>query len=111
MLSDTLSSDIVYGTDVSLQPIASKASVFEHRAPFTFLESTDQLVVVQNFVYCQVVTIGKNIRVRDMVLIMRPSETHEYIQRRQAELDFCRARTKYPDGVTSIRDDLVKWWI
>ena len=52
--------------------------MIEHRASFTFLERTDQLVVVQNFVYCQVVKIDKNSRVRDMVFIKRPSDTHEY---------------------------------
>ena len=72
---DALTSYTAYKTDVSLQPNA----VIEHCASFTFLESTDLLVVVQNFVYCQVVNIGKNIRVRDMVTIMRPSDTHGYI--------------------------------
>ena len=48
------------------------------------LQSTDQLVVVHNFVYCQEVNIGRNIRVRDTVTIMRPSDTHGYIWPRWA---------------------------
>ena len=39
-------------------------------------DSTDLLVEVRTFVYNEVVKIGKCVRVRDVVPIMRPSDTH-----------------------------------
>ena len=46
---------------MSLQPNALTATVIEHGASSTLLESTDLLVVVHYFVYCQVVKLEREL--------------------------------------------------
>ena len=85
LLFDALSSCTVYGRDVSLQPIASRATVTEQRASWCKAPFT-----AKRF------KIGKHIRVHDMVPIMRPSDTHGCISSRwvpKTSID------KYPEKV------------
>ena len=76
-LVSAVSSNVVHGTDAFPQPNTSRATVLEPRASFTLLQSADQLVMVKNFFHSQVVNIGENIRVRDMLPTLLPSDTHE----------------------------------